>query len=147
MWLTHFGPSLEDPSSHLGDATSVFPGTDDALHVSPFCVFLPVALAPKKGKPVKTDHLGLLRDKAYNPCRRDPREKQEENDHGHTDGHHPVLEGDPASVWPLKREGCCKRGYGPLRKAAPTNEGCSSFASTEYVADPREALAILVGLG
>ena len=25
LWLTHFGPSLEDPSAHLGRATAVFP--------------------------------------------------------------------------------------------------------------------------
>ena len=27
LWLTHFGPSLEDPSVHLGRATAVFPAT------------------------------------------------------------------------------------------------------------------------
>ena len=27
LWLTHFGPSLEDPSAHLGRATAVFPMT------------------------------------------------------------------------------------------------------------------------
>jgi ribonuclease Z len=27
LWLTHFGPSLEDPSAHLGRATAVFPAT------------------------------------------------------------------------------------------------------------------------
>lgn len=27
LWLTHFGPSLEDPSAHLGHAKSVFPAT------------------------------------------------------------------------------------------------------------------------
>ena len=27
LWLTHFGPSLEDPSSHLGRATSIFSAT------------------------------------------------------------------------------------------------------------------------
>jgi ribonuclease Z len=27
LWLTHFGPSLEDPVAHLGRATAVFPTT------------------------------------------------------------------------------------------------------------------------
>ncbi len=27
LWLTHFGPSLEDPSAHLSRATAVFPET------------------------------------------------------------------------------------------------------------------------
>ncbi len=27
LWLTHFGPSLSDPSAHLGRATAVFPAT------------------------------------------------------------------------------------------------------------------------
>jgi ribonuclease Z len=27
LWLTHFGPSLEDPSAHLDRATAVFPAT------------------------------------------------------------------------------------------------------------------------
>ena len=27
LWLTHFGPSLSDPSAHLGRATAVFPQT------------------------------------------------------------------------------------------------------------------------
>jgi ribonuclease Z len=27
LWLTHFGPSLEDPSIHLGHATALFPAT------------------------------------------------------------------------------------------------------------------------
>ena len=27
LWLTHFGPSLEDPAAHLGRATAVFPAT------------------------------------------------------------------------------------------------------------------------
>ena len=26
LWLTHFGPSLHDPSAHLSRATAVFPG-------------------------------------------------------------------------------------------------------------------------
>jgi ribonuclease Z len=27
LWLTHFGPSLEDPATYLGSATAIFPGT------------------------------------------------------------------------------------------------------------------------
>ncbi|MBV9454116.1 MAG: ribonuclease Z [Rubrobacter sp.] len=27
LWLTHYGPSLDDPSAHLGQATTVFPAT------------------------------------------------------------------------------------------------------------------------
>ena len=27
LWLTHFGPSLEAPSAHLGRATAIFPVT------------------------------------------------------------------------------------------------------------------------
>lgn len=27
LWLTHFSPSLEDPSAHLGQATAIFPAT------------------------------------------------------------------------------------------------------------------------
>ena len=27
LWLTHFGPSLEDPAAHLGRATAIFPAT------------------------------------------------------------------------------------------------------------------------
>ena len=27
LWLTHFGPSLEDPATHLGSATAIFPAT------------------------------------------------------------------------------------------------------------------------
>ncbi len=27
LWLTHFSPSLEDPSAHLGKATAIFPAT------------------------------------------------------------------------------------------------------------------------
>jgi ribonuclease Z len=27
LWLTHFGPSLEDPSAHLDRATAIFPTT------------------------------------------------------------------------------------------------------------------------
>jgi ribonuclease Z len=27
LWLTHFGPSLEDPATHLDSATAIFPAT------------------------------------------------------------------------------------------------------------------------
>ena len=60
--------------------------------------FPPGDSPPRRPNRAKTDHLGPVRDDGDNPYHRDPPKEQEEDDHRHTDGHRPVLEGDPDDV-------------------------------------------------
>jgi hypothetical protein len=65
----------------------------------------------------KTDHLGTVRDEADNPYRRDLPKEQEQNDHGHTDGYRPVLEGDPGyavDTMPIEDHEVAKLNGDPL---------------------------------